>query len=61
MTKDAEVIHNWIKTINEEGVNLTKWELDFMASITAQFERKNSISDKQEVIVERIYADKTPT
>lgn len=61
MTKDVQVIEQWINTINEEGRNLSKWELDFMESITDQFESKNWISDKQEEIVERIYADKTPT
>lgn len=60
MTKDSKVIEQWINTINEEGINLSKWELDFMESITDQFSRKNWISDKQEEILERIYADKTP-
>ena len=59
MTKDPQVIEHWIKEINENGVNLSKWEKDFMKSITEQFERRKSISDKQEAILERIYADKT--
>ena len=61
MTKDAKVIEHWINTVNDEGVNLSKWELDFMESITEQFGTCNWISDKQEEILERIYADKTPT
>lgn len=60
MTKDAKVIEHWITTINEEGRNLSKWELDFMESVTEQFSRSNSVSDKQEEIIERIYAQKTP-
>jgi hypothetical protein len=60
MTQSPQVIEYWITTINEEGRNLTKWELDFMESITDQFSVKNFISDKQEEILERIYAEKTP-
>ena len=60
MTKDPQVIIDWITEINDNGRDLTKWELDFMESITEQFEKRNWISDKQEEIVERIYVDKTP-
>lgn len=60
MTKDAKVIEHWINTVNEDGFKLSKWELDFMESITEQFAQKNWISDKQEEILERIYVDKTP-
>jgi hypothetical protein len=58
MTKDPSVIEYWIDTINNDGINLTKWELDFMESITEQFNKYHKISDKQEAIVERIYTDK---
>lgn len=61
MTKEPKVIEHWITTVNEEGRGLSKWELDFMESITEQFEKRNSISDKQEEILERIYSEKTPT
>jgi len=59
MTKDIQIIEDWINQVNDEGRNLSKWELDFMESITDQFERKNWISDKQEEILERIYSEKT--
>lgn len=62
MKQKPEVIAHWINTVNTEALHkLTKWELDFMESITEQFEKRNSISDKQEEILERIYAEKTPT
>ena len=61
MTKEPEIILDWITAINDYGRNLTKWEEDFMESITEQFKTRNWISDKQEEILERIYADKTPT
>ena len=60
MTKDPEVIEHWIRTINESGVNLTKWEEDFVDSVGEQFSKYRRISDKQEDILERIYAERTP-
>jgi len=60
MTQEPETIQSWIDYINEHGINLTKWEEDFMESITDQFAVRNSLSDKQEEILERIYTDKTP-
>lgn len=60
MIQKPEVIKHWIDSINNDGINLSKWEKDFMEFITEQFELRNSISDKQEEIVERIYTDKVP-
>ncbi len=60
MTQNAQVIQDWIDTINIAGRNLSKWEEDFMESITDQFAISGSISDKQEEILERIYVNKTP-
>ena len=60
MTQPPEVIQSWIDHINDHGINLTKWEEDFMESITDQFAVRNSLSDKQEEILERIYVNKTP-
>lgn len=59
MTKSKEVIREWIKLVNDEGHDLTKWEEDFMESITQQFYETASISDRQEEILETIYANKT--
>jgi hypothetical protein len=59
MTKPKEVIREWIELVNDEGRGLTKWEEDFMDSLTEQFEERGSISDRQEEILERIYAERT--
>lgn len=60
-TKDKrEIIADWIEAVNTEGRDLTKWELGFMENITKQFERSANLSDRQEEILERIYAEKTP-
>lgn len=60
MTKDPEVIADWLEQIRLHGKNLTKWEEDFIDSVADQFSQRRSISDKQETILERIYAEKTP-
>lgn len=59
MTKDPKVIEHWITLVNEEGRNLSKWQLEFMRVLTKQFEKCNWINNNQEEILERIYADKT--
>lgn len=62
----VENIREWIEAINSEGRGLTKWERDFMESITEQFidptrpQWHGSLSERQEEILEWIYAEKTP-
>ena len=53
-------IASWIEVVNTEGRNLSSWEKGFMESITDQFERSGSLSERQTEILERIYAEKTP-
>ena len=60
MKNDADIIGEWIETVNDLGRNLTNWEIQFMESITDEFERRGRISDREEEILERIYANKTP-
>ena len=59
MSKDPEVIRAWLKKIDEEGQDLTSWEQNFLTSVTEQFEKKGTLSEKQIEIVERIYSEKT--
>ena len=59
MTQSKEVIADWIAQIQEEGKGLTNWEEAFILSIQEQFELRGSISDRQEEILERIYAERT--
>lgn len=54
-----KLAEEWLKKIDEDAVNLTKWEEDFIASIKNQFEKRGSLSEKQMEILERIYADRT--
>lgn len=57
--QDATVIGHWIETLQTEGRGLSKWEQDFLESISDQFDERGSISDRQEEVLERIYAEKT--
>lgn len=50
----------WIAAVNDEGRKLTDWEVQFMESITEQFDNSGSLNEKQEEILERIYAEKVP-
>lgn len=59
MIQDAKVITHWLSTVQLESRRLTPWEEDFIESIAEQWDTKMWISDKQEEILERIYAEKT--
>lgn len=51
----------WLDAIEADGLNLTKWEEDFIASIRDRFDRGwTTLSERQAEILERIYAEKTP-
>ena len=54
-------VKRMVDTIQNEGRNLTEWEDNFIKSIVQQYKRKGSLSERQIEIVERIYANKTPT
>lgn len=41
-------------------MDLSQWELEFMESVTEQFERCGKLSAKQAEILERIYTERTP-
>lgn len=57
--QSPEVIRHWIETVNDEGRGLTAWEKQFMESITDQAGVTGSVSEKQQEILERIYAERT--
>lgn len=60
MRQPKEVLKQWIVAVNDEGRKLTDWEVQFMESITEQFDNSGSLSEKQEEILERIYTEKVP-
>lgn len=54
-----EMIEHFLKELENPVKDLTPWEMNFVISITDQFNRKGTLSDKQFEILERIYAEKT--
>ena len=57
--KRAKLEH-WISEIQHHGRDLSEWEDHFVESVEIQLAQKGSLSPKQEEILERIYAEKTP-
>lgn len=60
MKYTKEQLTQMMERVNTEADGLTGWELGFMSSVTDQFERSNSLSDRQIDILDRIYTEKTP-
>ena len=57
--KTKETIEHFLSSLDHPVKELTAWESNFIISITDQFERRGTLSDKQFEILERIYAEKT--
>ena len=57
--KTPEIIKHFLRELELPAKELTKWERDFIDSISDQFDRRGSLSDKQFEILENIYAEKT--
>lgn len=55
----AEMVKHMLTELEQPARELTSWETGFVASITDQFDRRGSLSDRQFEILERIYAEKT--
>ncbi len=57
---DFETLEHWIDTILDEASDeLTDWENTFINDIAIRVKNKWKLSQKQEEILERIYAEKT--
>jgi len=55
-----KLYHSWIDAcINEHKKRLSKWEEEFLESISDQLDRSGTLSERQAEILERIYAEKT--
>ncbi len=66
MTTKAEraaIYRSWIDAcLNESKKRLTKWEEDFLESISDQLDQTGSLSEREDgqaEILERIYTEKT--
>ena len=54
-TLDVKRIREVLDTIESETDKLTTWEQQFIESVSDQYTRKGSLSEKQLEIVETIY------
>ena len=57
---DNERHDAWLAAIEADGINLTPWEEDFVASLKQQRESDRTLSERQAEILERIYCERTP-
>lgn len=54
-----KLYENWIEAcLNESKKRLTRWEEEFLESISDQIARTGSLSERQAEILERIYVEK---
>jgi hypothetical protein len=58
--RDLKLLSYWVECIRDEAESkLTSWERDFIDSIEGRLAFGQQLSQKQEEILERIYAEKT--
>ena len=57
--KTTEMIEHMFEELKRPIKDLSEWELNFLLSISDQFDRHGTLSDKQFEILERIYTEKT--
>jgi hypothetical protein len=57
---DLDQCDDWLTACEQDGVNLSTWEQDFIESLRTQRQSGRRLSEKQAEILERIYAEKTP-
>lgn len=54
-----ELIKHMLTELQSPSKTLTPWELGFLESVSDQFDRRGTLSEKQYEILENIYAEKT--
>lgn len=55
MKYSPEVIRDWFKQLEAPSKELSDWEKQFVESVSDQFTRSGSLSDRQIEILEKIY------
>lgn len=60
MRHKKEVIRDWIERCMDEARGLNAWEVQFLESISEQFDLRGSLSEAQEDKLEQIYVEKVP-
>ena len=58
-TDRQEIIQRMLEALQTPVKDLTKWEENFLESVTEQFESRRSLSDRQFEILDELYNEKT--
>lgn len=53
------VFRGWIESLYDVQDSLDDWQFNFVQSVDEQLAKKNWLSEKQQDVLERIYAEKT--
>lgn len=56
---DNALIKHMLTELETPYKTLTKWESDFVESVTDQYSHRGTLTHKQFEVLERIYAEKT--
>ena len=59
MSDQNELIRHMLDALQAPSKKLTMWEESFLGSVSDQFDRKGTLSEKQFKILESIYTEKT--
>ena len=57
--KTDELIRHMFSELEAPSRELTKWEENFIESVSDYYHRRGTLSDAQFEVLERIYAEKT--
>lgn len=57
--KPKEVLLHWVSELDKVWHTLNDWETHFVGGLSFKIARGEPISQKQQEVLERIYADKT--
>lgn len=60
MKYTKEQLARFVDAIQDTGINVSKWEADFVASVGQQLTERGTLSEKQIEILDRIYSERTP-
>ena len=58
MRQPKEVLQQWVEAIQAEGRGVTEWEGKFVQSCAEVLDEGRGLSEKQEEILERVYAQR---
>ena len=58
-TEKQILIDQMLQALESPSKELTKWEENFLESISEQYQTRGTLSDRQVEVLDRIYTEKT--